>query len=160
MGTSGADPRHLPTRRSKVLGSYLFTALSPMALLLLILVATLRATASFGCVFTVSATVRLTELLAPVAATAHLGLSFPVLPSSLIVARVTRSRGAQISAFARFLVSTGQQRGLLELWVAFGGAESRRRNDHPANGRDSNEDRSSESLRERRANRVHESPSR
>jgi hypothetical protein len=87
-------------RARKVLCSYLFTALSPMALLLLILVAVLRATASFGCVFTVSATLRLTKLLAPVAATAHLGFSFPVLPSSRIVARVTPSRGAQISAFA------------------------------------------------------------
>jgi hypothetical protein len=87
-------------RARKVLCSYLFTALSPMALLLLILVAMLRATASFGCVFTVSATLRLTKLLTPVAATAHLGLSFPVLSSSRIVARVTPSRGAQISAFA------------------------------------------------------------
>ena len=83
-----------------MLGRYLITALSQMALLLLILVAMVRATARFGCVFMISATVRVTELLAPIAATAHLGFSFPVLPPSLIVARVTPSRCAQISAFA------------------------------------------------------------
>ena len=79
---------------------YLFTALSQMALLLLILVAMVRSAVCFDCVFTVSATTGLTEFLAAVAAATHPGFSFPVLPSSLIVARVTSSRGAQISAFA------------------------------------------------------------
>jgi hypothetical protein len=70
-----------------------------MTLLLLILVVVVPATASFGGAFTVSATV-LTDLLAPVAATARLGFSLAVQPSSLNVARVTSSRDAQISAFA------------------------------------------------------------
>jgi hypothetical protein len=55
-------------------------ALSLMRLLLLILVVEVLATASFGGAFTVSATV-LTDLLAPVAATARLGFSVAVLPS-------------------------------------------------------------------------------
>ena len=83
-----------------MLGRYLITALSLMTLLLLFLVVVVPATAGFGRIFTLSATVKLTGLLAPVAATAHLGFSLPVLPSSLNLARVTSLSGAQISAFA------------------------------------------------------------
>jgi hypothetical protein len=59
-------------------------ALSVMTSLRPVAAVVVTAAASLGCVLTVVATLSVPEMLAPAAATAHLGI-VPALPSSIVV---------------------------------------------------------------------------